>query len=295
MANELRFGVITLQNVPWEQEANRWRRIEELGFDSVWVADHFVDYTRPSSPWFEAWTLLAALASQTSRIRVGTLVSNVFWRNPAFLARQALTVDHISNGRLELGIGAGVSADVDPTYSMTGLKYWGAGERVARFKENVEILDRLLRNEVTTYRGQYYSLEETAMNPQPLQKPRPPITIGALGPKMLRIAAQYADTWNTFGGMELGPAETLEKVSRDNELLDAYCEEIDRNPDSLRRSLLAFGKEAWEIYDSEENFGDLVAKYRETGITEFIAYYPWTEEHLRVFEHVATEVIPGLR
>jgi len=295
MANELRFGVITLQNVPWEQEANRWRRIEELGFDSVWVADHFVDYTRPSSPWFEAWTLLAALASQTSRIRVGTLVSNVFWRNPAFLARQVVTVDHISNGRLELGIGAGASADVDPTYSMTGLKYWGPGERVARFKENVEILDRLLRNEVTTYRGRYYSLEETAMNPQPLQKPRPPITIGALGPKMMRIAAQYADAWNTFGGMDLGPTEMLEKVSRDNELLDAYCEEIDRDPDSLRRSLLAFGKEAWELYDSEENFENFVAKYRETGITEFITYYPWIEEHLRVFEHVATEVIPELR
>jgi alkanesulfonate monooxygenase SsuD/methylene tetrahydromethanopterin reductase-like flavin-dependent oxidoreductase (luciferase family) len=295
MANELRFGVITLQNVPWEQEANRWRRIDELGFDSVWVADHFVDYTRPSSPWFEAWTLLAALASQTSRIRVGTLVSNVFWRNPAFLARHALTVDHISNGRLELGIGAGASADADPTYSMTGLKYWRAGERVARFKENVEILDRLLRNEVTTYRGRYYSLEETVMNPQPLQKPRPPITIGALGPRMLRIAAQYADAWNTFGGMDLGPTEMLEKVSRDNELLDAYCEEIDRDPDSLRRSLLAFGKEAWELYDSEENFENFVAKYRETGITEFITYYPWTEEHLRVFEHVATEVIPELR
>lgn len=214
------------------------------------MADHFVDYTRPSNPWFEAWTLLAALASQTSRIRVGTLVSNVFWRNPAFLARQTVTVDHISNGRLELGIGAGASADVDPTYSMTGLKYWGPGKRVARFKENVEILDSLLRNEVTTYGGRYYNLEETAMNPQPLQKPRPPITIGALGPKMLRIAAQYADAWNTFGGMDLGPTEMLEKVSRDNELLDEICEELDRDPDTLRRSLLIFGKEAWKIYDS---------------------------------------------
>lgn len=166
---------------------------------------------------------------------------------------------------------------------------------MARFKENVEILDRLLRNEVTTYRGRYYNLEETAMNPQPLQKPRPPITIGALGPKMLRIAAQYADAWNTFGGMDIGPTEMLEKVSRDNELLDEYCEELDRDPDTLRRSLLIFGKEAWKLYDSEENFGNFVAKYRGTGITEFITYYPWTEEHLRVFEHVATEVIPQLR
>ena len=291
----LRFGVITIQNVPWEQELVRWKKVEELGFDSVWVADHFVDFTRPHHSWFEAWTLLAALASHTSRIRVGTLVTNVFWRNPVFLARQAMTLDHVSGGRLELGLGAGVSAEVDPTYRMTGLRDWGAGGRVDRFEEILEMLDSLLRREATDYHGRFYDVEGAVICPQTIQRPRPPFTVAALGRRMLNLAARYGDAWNTFGGLDLSPEKMYEKVKADNALLDDCCQKIGRDPASLRRSLLLYGEEAWTLFDSEDNLRLLVEKYAEAGITEFILYYPRNGEQVDVFENVSRDVIPELR
>ena len=99
--------MITPQCVPWDELLEQWKTVEELGFDNVWVADHWVDFAQPHNPWFEAWTLLGALAAQTQRVRFGSLISPITFHNPAFLARKALTVDHISDGRLELGLGTG--------------------------------------------------------------------------------------------------------------------------------------------------------------------------------------------
>jgi alkanesulfonate monooxygenase SsuD/methylene tetrahydromethanopterin reductase-like flavin-dependent oxidoreductase (luciferase family) len=294
MNQELRFGIITVQNRPWTEEVERWRLIESLGFDSVWVADHFVDPYEPNSPWFEGWTLLAALANQTNRIRIGTLVTSIPLRNPAMLARQALTVDHISNGRLELGLGTGVSWD--PVYSMIGIENWPPQERVARFCEVVEIVDLCLRNRVTTYKGQYYQLKDTIMIPPPIQQPRPPITIGAVGPLVLKIAARYADVWNSVPGeWDTSPNKMLEDTRRRNRLLDDYCEEIGRDPQALRRSLLIFGSEAETIFDSADAFEAVVERYRNVGITEFIFYYPFKDEQIPIFEHIARNVIPKLR
>lgn len=295
MSQGLRFGVGTLQNVSWKEQVRRWQYIESLGFDSVWVADHFVNYYQPSAPWFEAWTLLAGLATQTTRIRIGTLVTSIAWRNPAFLARQALTVDHLSHGRLELGLGAGAPGKIDCSYAMTGIKDWAPRERVARFREVVEIVDQLLRNKVTTYQGRYYKLKETAMSPAPVQKPRPPITIGALGPVMLKIAARYADTWNSFGGHVDTREQMLEDTRQRNALLDDYCAKIGRDPQALRRSLLVFGPEAATIFNSLDAFQDFVESYQDVGITEFILYYPFNDRQLPIFERIAREVIPKLR
>lgn len=274
----------------------RWKFIEVLGFDSAWVADHFVNYFQPNAPWFEAWTLLAALASHTSRIRLGTLVTSIPFRNPAVLARQALTVDHISNGRLELGLGAGASGEIDPSYSMTGIEDWAPRERVARFREVVEIVDECLRNRVTTYQGHYYQLKNTAMAPPPIQQPRPPITIGAMGPAMLKMAARYADTWNSFGG-EWGapPGVILKNTQQRTEMLDKYCRQIGRDPKTLRRSLLIFGSEAESVFDSEEAFQEVVNRYRKIGITEFIFFYPHTDKQIPMFKRIAKHLIPNLR
>lgn len=297
MGESIRFGIVTLQHLPWQDEVNRWQLIENLGFDSVWVADHFVNYMQPNAPWFESWTLLAALASRTSRIRIGTLVSSIPLRNPALLARQALTVDHISNGRLELGLGAGAPGDVDPVYSMIGIEDWAPAERVSRFQEVVEIVDKCLRNRVVSYDGQYYQLRDVAMAPPPVQRPRPPITIGAMGPRMLKLAARYADTWNSFGDEEWGaPPERVVKNTRHrNELLDKYCREIGREPNSLRRSLLTFGADAEIVFRSPKDFKEVVERYRKIGITELIFFYPHTEKLIPTFKEIATETIPTLR
>ena len=114
MNRQIRFGIFTAQNAPWEKMVERWRYIEELGFDSVWIGDHFVAFDEPRSPWFEAWTLLAGLATQTTHIRFGPLVTPIPFRNPAFLARQAVTIDHLSHGRLELGLGTGLPGQYGP-------------------------------------------------------------------------------------------------------------------------------------------------------------------------------------
>ncbi len=297
MTQDLRFGVLTLQDIPWKDELKRWKQIENLGFDSVWLADHFVNYMNPSAPWFESWTLLSALASHTSRIRIGTLVTSAPLRNPAVLARQAMTLDHISGGRLNLGLGAGASGAEDPVYAMTGIEDWAPPERVGRFREQIEIINQCLRERVTSYDGRYYKLENTTIFPAPVQQPRPPITIGAMGKSMLKIAATYADTWNTIGGDFRDPPDIMMKnVKEQNEYLDKHCEKIKRDPISLRRSLLVWGIEAESAFESEEDFIDVIKRYQAIGISEFLFYYPFFKpEQIPIFEKIAKEVIPTLR
>jgi len=265
-----------------------------LGFDHAWLGDHFAISSRPTQAWFEAWTLLAALATQTTRLRIGALVSSIAWRNPAFLARQAMTVDHISQGRLELGLGPGVAGGKDRSHAMAGLEDWPPAERVARFHEVVEIVDQLLCNKVTTYQGRYYELVEAGMCPAPIQQPRPPLVLAAHGKMALKTVAQYADTWNSFGGYAGTPDEILETTRQRNELLDAYCAEIGRDPRAIRRSLLVYPSVARKPFASVEAFQQVVGRYLEIGITEFIFYYPADEERA-VFERIARDVIPSLR
>jgi len=299
MNRELRFGVGTVQNVSWEKMVKRWKSIEALGFDSVWVADQFCICNKPTEPWFDGWSLLAGLATQTTGIRVGTAVTAIPWHNPAFLARKALTVDHLSHGRLELGIGPGVPGDCG--HRMTGIEDWPPRERVARFREFIEIVDALLRNDVTTYKGRYYHIEEAAMNPPPLQKPRPPITVAAMGPVMLKHAARYADTWNTMGSFTGTFEERLDSIRRQNSLIDRYCAEIGRDPQTIRPSCVVYDPEMyvrdWEIpaYDSVDTFQEVIKRYLKVGITEFLLYYPLARKQIPIFEQISMEAIPELR
>jgi alkanesulfonate monooxygenase SsuD/methylene tetrahydromethanopterin reductase-like flavin-dependent oxidoreductase (luciferase family) len=296
--HKLRFGVGLLPNASWKEIIKRFKYIEELGFDIAGTGDHFVDASRPNDPWFELWTLLAAIAVETTRIRLGSYVTQIPFRNPALLARQALAVDHISNGRLELGLGTGVLTD--PACEIMGIPNWSKEERVARFKEYVEIVDQLLSNEVTTYKGRYYEIRKAVMNPRPIQKPRPPITIAALGSIMLKYAARYADTWNSFS---IGNTfeEQLDETRRRTRLIDKYCLDIGRAPSSLRRSYLMMDGGARvsggliNYYESEKVFVDMVQKLVNVGITEFLLYYPFRGEQLPMFEKIAREVIPELK
>ncbi len=294
MSNKLSFGIICLQRSQWKEEVRRWKHVEELGFDSAWIADHYCIYNQPTQPWFEGWTGLSAMANETKSIKIGTLVTSIFLRLPPMLARQAMTVDHISNGRLILGLGTGLPGTVE--FSMVGLPDYSPGERVKRFREAVGIIDKLLRNQsIEEFDGDYYQLEDSNIFPPPIQKPRPPIMIGAMGNKMLRITAEYADIWNSYGGRGLNPKEMFDKTMKRYEKLDSHCAEIGRDPKEIKRSILIYGEEAFSIFHSVENFVKFVEKYKEAGFEEFIFYYPGKEELQKVMEQVSKEVLPTFR
>jgi F420-dependent oxidoreductase-like protein len=282
--SELRFGLCTDQNLAWEKNVERWQLFERLGFDSAWNCDHFIQPSNPTGPYFEAWTHLAGLAMATKTIRIGCLVSSNTFRHPALLAKEAATVDHISNGRLILGIGAGY---YQAEHEMFGIDLPPTGELISRFEEAVRLIDELLRNDTTTFDGHYYKVREARMRPAPLQKPRPPFLIGGKGPRMLRICARYADAWNSSGPLD-------ELRERNRRLTDA-CAEIGRNPDEIVRSVYHWiPRSTVDPWDSVDAFEDVVGGYRDAGFNEFIIDHP-NDAQLGVLEKVAVAVLPKLR
>jgi alkanesulfonate monooxygenase SsuD/methylene tetrahydromethanopterin reductase-like flavin-dependent oxidoreductase (luciferase family) len=280
----LGFGLCTDQNLPWETTRDRWKYFESLGFDSLWDCDHYQQPSRPNGPYFEGWTLLAALAAEVPRVRIGVLVSCNTFRHPALLAKMAATVDHISAGRLEVGLGAGWFA---PEHEAFGIDFPPPPELVARYREAVQVVDLLLRQEITTFDGQYYQLNEAPFRPAPVQKPRPPLTLGAHGPKMLKVVAEYADRWNSHG--------SVGEMKDRNEILTEHCLSIGREPASIVRSLYGWASlmpaDPWSSVDA---FEEVVGAYREVGINEFIIDAPG-EEQFGALEQVASSVIPRLR
>ncbi len=298
MARALRFEMLIVPNMPWETVLDRFRCIEALGFDIGGLADHFVDWTNPPNPWFDLWATLGAVAQATTTLRLRPCVAQIPLRDPATFARQALTLDHISGGRIELGLGIGLT--VDPSYAMMGIANWSNAERVARLKEYLEIVDRMLTREVTSYAGKYYTIDEAVMNPRPVQSPRPPIMLAAMGPVMLKRAARYADTWNSLSFLETFDAqlaETRERAAR----IDEHCATIDRDPATLTRSYTMFdatGRKRGGMiayYESEDAFADMVGRVLELGITEIGLYWPTLPEQRPMFERIATHVIPRIK
>jgi alkanesulfonate monooxygenase SsuD/methylene tetrahydromethanopterin reductase-like flavin-dependent oxidoreductase (luciferase family) len=298
MTRPVRFGVLCLPNVPWPTLVERVVRLEELGIELAVMPDHFVDWTNPPNTWFESWTALTALAGATREIRLGPHVAQAPLRNPAMFARQVLTLDHVSGGRVEVGLGTGLVGD--PSYSMIGIDDWDAGERVGRTAEYIEIVDRLLRDDETSFEGRYYRVHGAIVNPRPVQQPRPPLTVGALGPVMLRHAARLADTWSTMSfsaSFDDQLAETRERAA----LMDAICAEVGRDLSTLRRSYLLFDAEArprggiYACYESVDRFESMVGQVLELGMDEVVIYYPPDASQLGTFERVATDVLPRLR
>ncbi|MFL5709081.1 MAG: LLM class flavin-dependent oxidoreductase [Chloroflexota bacterium] len=294
----VRFSVLCLPNVPWDILVERVARAERLGFDVAALPDHFVDWTNPPSPWFEGWTALTGLAATTSTIRLATCVTQIPFRNPALFARQALTLDHISGGRLEIGLGTGLVGD--PSYAMAGIDDWEPRERVDRLAEYAEIVDRLLRDEVTTFAGTYYRTDGAIVNPRPVQRPRPPLTIGALGPVMLRHAARLADTWSTLSFKGSFDEQVVETRGRMTAMDDA-CATVGREIATLGRSYTMYDAEArprggiYACYESTDRFEDMAGRIIELGMDELVLYYPPDERQLPVFERIGTDILPRLR
>ena len=298
MGYPLRFHVQLLPNVGWSELRARVLRLEELGFEAAALADHFVDWTNPAVPWFESWTALAALAEATGTIRLTTVVTQIPLRNPAILARQVLTLDHISNGRVELGLGTGLT--IDPSYRMAGLPNWDVKERVSRFEEYVDLVGRLLSQEITTFDGHFYQVDGAVMNPRPVQAPRPPILVAGLGPRMMSNAARFADIWNSLSFLPSLDDQLAETRSR-CAAIDDCCALIGRDPRTLRRSYTMFDAQARPkggtigYYESVERFIDQVSRVVELGISDIGLYYPLDPAQLPMFERIAIDALPRLR
>lgn len=221
------FGLdIAQHQLGWDELARRARFADEAGFTSAWVFDHFTPlYGRRPGPCLEGWSLLAALAAVTERVRLGALVTGITYRHPSVLATQAITVDHVSGGRLEVGLGAAWHAQ---EHRMLGLDFPPVRERVERLEEAVDVLRLLMTTDDATYEGRYYRLEGATYRPRPVQ-PQPPLWIGAGGPRRtIPLAARVADVWHTFGD-----TDTLARKSR---ILDEHAEQAGRDPATIRRS-----------------------------------------------------------
>ena len=289
-ATALRFGLFLSQaRKDWDQVLEEFLEAEELGFDHAWLVDHLVDTDGgPEDGCLEAWTLLGAIAARTTRIRLGVLVSSNTFRNPALLLKEAVTVDHISGGRLTLGIGTGWHEDEHRRY---GIDLPQPPERVDRFEEAVEVISLLMKQERTTFEGRYYRLDDARLQPPPVQEPRIPILIAAHRPRMLRIAARYADQWDTFGVMPGAATEGVDsEIAERIASLDAACVAIGRDPAEIRRSTWATS----DALRSTDAYLDFVRHYAGLGFTDFSTVRPEPSD-VGVLRQVATEIIPELR
>ena len=227
----MRFGIKTApQHTSWGDMLDVWRTADEVElFETAWNFDHFYPLQGDKNgPCLEAWVTLSALAQATSRIRIGCMVNGVPYRHPALVANMAASLDIVSGGRLELGLGAGWNEQETKAY---GIDLLPMGQRMDRFEEAVEVIDSLLAHEITTFQGKYFQLEQARCEPKGPQQPRPPIVIGGGGEKRtLRIAARFAQHWNL-------PFATPEVFHKKNEILLAHCEEVGRDSSLIMRSV----------------------------------------------------------
>jgi F420-dependent oxidoreductase-like protein len=223
----MRFAIKTApQNTTWDAMLEVWRAADDIEiFESGWTFDHFYPiFSDSTGPCLEGWITLTALAQATRRLRIGTLVTGIHYRHPAVLANMAATLDIVSGGRLELGIGAGWNEEESGAY---GIPLGTPRERSDRFEEACEVLVGLLSQPTTTFKGRYYELTDAMCNPKPIQKPHPPICIGGSGEKRtLRTAARFAQHWNFVGG-------TPEQFARARDVLHQHCADIGRDPSEI--------------------------------------------------------------
>ncbi|MGE0821552.1 MAG: TIGR03560 family F420-dependent LLM class oxidoreductase [Candidatus Binatia bacterium] len=218
---------------------------EEYGFHSIWLPDHMWVRGAPQLDYLESWTALAALAAATSKIRLGGLVFCNSYRNPAFFAKMAATLDNVSNGRLELGLGAGW---MDEEYTAYGYEFPSGGVRATQLREGVEIIKKMFTEEKPSYSGKYYTINEAHNNPKPVQKPHPPITIGAIAEqKMLKLVAEHADGWNC-------PAAASHRLEKKWRVIVDYCKALGRNPDEIEISEQVVGVLGKDRADFERKY-----------------------------------------
>jgi alkanesulfonate monooxygenase SsuD/methylene tetrahydromethanopterin reductase-like flavin-dependent oxidoreductase (luciferase family) len=290
------------------------RSLTDHGYTSLWVSDHFMLNRRePDRACMDCWTLLTAIAADVPDIRIGSLVTCISYRHPPVLAKIAATVDQISGGRLEFGVGAGWK---DIEYDAYGIPFPPPGERVDRFLEGLQIIKSLWTESFTTFRGQYYSVTDAVSSPKPVQRPYPPVLIGGAKPRMLRAMARHADAINMLGAR--GPEEygaLLEKLAR-------YCRHEGTDFDRLRKThfmTFVVAEDERELNDLLKRISDaegitveeyrtrrarafigtvddaldLINRYCDLGVTQFQTVFPYGEEH-RSLDIFGSRIIPAV-
>lgn len=278
--DRLEFGIVTGQHRrSLSMIEDHWRFAEETGWDSAWLFDHFFSLGEDDTDiCLEGWTLLAAMAVRTERLRLGLMVTGNTHRNPAIMFKQAVTVDQISGGRLILGMGAGWNEREHAAY---GIPFPPAGERVDRVGEALALMRQLETQERTTFAGQHYALENAPFAPKPVGG-HIPVLIGTAGKRMLRHVARYADFWD--GG------EDPEAFAANGARLVDYCREIGRDPSEIRWVISAYAKPLASV----DTFRQHVTDYARIGVRTFLFNTPFSALP-PLFTELAERVIPELK
>ncbi len=275
---KLSIGIKTAQQFTTYKDILRvWEEADAIPvIEHAWAFDHFIPLGPDSTgPQLEGWTLLSALAAKTDHLRVGLMVTGNTYRHPAVLANIGATVDVISNGRLDFGIGAGWN---ELESNMYGIPLYTPGERIRRLGEACEVIKLLWTETVANFDGKYYQLKDARCEPKPVQKPYPPFVIGGSGEQLtLRVVAKYANVWNFVGG-------SVDVFKHKQEVLDGYCKEIGRDPTTIQRSI----QQRMDYNDLGASIAD-IRPYIEAGATHIIlnltAPYPENIVH-KVAEQV---------
>lgn len=229
----MRLSIFPTLTQPWPDVLDAVRHAESTGWDGLYVADHFVGSagtggSKPLTPgYLECTAALAALAASTQRLRLAPLVLGATYRHPAVVANWAATVDHLSDGRLTLGVGAGWQQN---EHDMYGIRLGPPAERIERFDEALRVLRGLLHDDTTTFTGRHYTLTDAIVDPPPVQQPLP-ILVGGSGDRMLGLVALHADQWNQW--------TTPKQMAERSEVLARHCDSIGRDPGSIHRSTQA--------------------------------------------------------
>jgi F420-dependent oxidoreductase-like protein len=272
----MRFSFWPAPSQPFDDVLELSNHVEASGWDGIWYADHFMPNAEDTStPWPEAWITLAALGARVPRVRLGTLVTGNTYRHPAVLAKMAATLDHITGGRVVLGLGSGWQENEHQQY---GIPFYTVSERLKRLDEACQVIKSLFSEEKSNFDGAYYQLDNASLEPKPVQDPLP-LLIGGGGEQVtLKITARYADEWNVWG--------TVETLKHKMRVLDQHCADLRRDPKSIKRTavaLLFMSEDAAflekmraaelqqaAIIGTPAEVRDIVAEYEAAGVDELI-------------------------
>jgi F420-dependent oxidoreductase-like protein len=274
----MRFGLdISQHQLTWDEIVKRTKAAEQAGFHSAWAFDHFKAlYGDPSGPCFEGWTVLAGLAAITEKIRLATLVTGVTYRHPSILLSEAVTIDHISNGRVDLAVGA---AWYEQEHRELGIPFPQTKQRVEMLEDTINIARALMTEDNVTYEGKHFSLDAATYHPRPVQKPHIPIWVGASGERlMLPLVGRLADGWHSFGRPD--------DMNRKWAIVQKAAEDAGRDPATIERSAsLSIDKDMSVVRERAE-------KWAEDGYEHIIVGWPtagWPK-----FEEFCDKVLPDL-